>query len=354
MRFNHLSFNRRLGIFAAGLLTLSISSQILAQSNPPAPSAAQSTTVTFVVPWAAGGGTDRAARLLAPLLAKELGAPVQVENRTGDNGIVGHQAIAQAPADGSVVGMVTFEISNFYSMGMSKLRYTDYSALSYGFVSIPSINVAANSPYKSLPQLLDAIKSQPGKLRGSGSGIGSSWHMAAAGLLQNQKIPLQAIEWRASQGAKPALEDLVAGKIDFTVNGLGESQAFMDNNSVLPLAQMFGTPLLGKHGKIPTLRQAINSDFEMFIWASVVGPKGMPFATQRRIADALKKVYGSQQYREGIQALGAYQLPYETPLKVEEFMRANEIRNAKLLKGLGLAKQELPALPAAVPKTVKK
>ncbi len=354
MQFNHFFSIRRCSILVGGAFALSLSSQILAQSSIPTSSAAQSGTVTFIVPWAAGGGTDRAARLMAPLLAKELGAPVQVENRTGDNGIVGHQAISQAPADGSTIGMATFEISNFYSMGMSKLRYVDYSALSYGFVSIPSINVPSNSTYKSLPQLLQAIKSQPGKLRASGSGVGSSWHMAAAGLLQDQKIPLQAIEWRASQGAKPALEDLVAGKIDFTVNGLGESQAFIDNNSVVPLAHMFGTPLLGKHGKIPTLRQALNSDFEMFVWANVVGPRGMPFATQRRIADALKKVYTSQEYREGVQALGAYQLPYETPLKVEEFMRASEIRNARLLKSLALAKQELPGPVSTAPKVVKK
>lgn len=354
MKFNHFLVARSLGFVATGLFTLTLSSLGLAQSTLPTPSLAQTTTVTFIVPWAAGGGTDRAARLLAPLLAKELGAPVQVENRTGENGIVGHQAIAQAPADGLTLGMVTFEISNFYSMGMSKLRYTDYSALSYGFVSIPSINVPANSPYKSLPQLLQAIRSQPGKLRASGSGMGSSWHMAAAGLLQNQKMPLQAIEWRASQGAKPALEDLVAGKIDFTVNGLGESQAFIDNNSIVPLAHMFGTPLIGKHGKIPNLRQSINSEFEMFVWANVVGPKGMPFATQRRMSDALRKAYLSQEYRDGVQALGAYQLPYETPLKVEEFMRINEVRNAKLLKGLGLAKQDLPALPTTAVRAVKK
>jgi tripartite-type tricarboxylate transporter receptor subunit TctC len=330
-------------VFATCVSLLFFSSITLAQISSPTQSLAQSTTITFIVPWAAGGGTDRAARLMAPLLAKELGAPVQVENRTGDNGIVGHQAIAQAPADGATLGMATFEISNFYSLGMSKLRYSDYSALSYGFVSIPSINVQANSVYKTLPQLLDAIKAQPGKLRASGSGMGSSWHMAAAGLLQDQKIPLQAIDWRASQGAKPALEDLVAGKIDFTVNGLGESQAFIDNNSVLPLAHMFGSPLLGKHSKIPALRQAINSDFEMFVWANVVAPKAVPYAIQRKLADALRKVYLSQEYRDGILALGAYQLPYETALKVEQFMQTSEIRNARLLKNLGLAKQALPS-----------
>jgi tripartite-type tricarboxylate transporter receptor subunit TctC len=330
-------------VFAACVALPFFSNITLAQSSSPTQSLAQSSTITFIVPWAAGGGTDRAARLIAPLLAKELGTPVQVENRTGENGIVGHQAIAQAPADGSTLGMVTFEISNFYSMGMSKLRYSDYSALSYGFVSIPSINVQTSSIYKTLPQLLDAIKLQPGKLRASGSGIGSSWHMAAAGLLQDQKIPLQAIDWRASQGAKPALEDLVSGKIDFTVNGLGESQAFIDNNSVLPLAHMFGSPLLGKHSKIPALRQAINSNFEMFVWANVVAPKAVPYAIQRKLADALRKVYLSQEYRDGILALSAYQLPYEAALKVEQFMQTSEIRNARLLKNLGLAKQALPS-----------
>ncbi|MEY4121250.1 MAG: hypothetical protein RLZZ457_88, partial [Pseudomonadota bacterium] len=88
--------------FAAAAVTLS--GAALAQSYPSRP-------LTMIVPWGAGGGTDATARIVAALLEKEMGQPVNVVNRTGGNGVVGHSAIATAAPDGYTIGMITVEIS---------------------------------------------------------------------------------------------------------------------------------------------------------------------------------------------------------------------------------------------------
>ena len=77
--------------------------------------------ITFVVPWGAGGGTDTTARYFAAMMEKELGQPVNVVNRTGGSGVVGHSAFAQAPADGYTIGMITVEISMMHWQGLTDL-----------------------------------------------------------------------------------------------------------------------------------------------------------------------------------------------------------------------------------------
>ncbi len=85
--------------------------------------------ITLVVPWGAGGGTDATARIVGTLLEKELGQPVNVVNRTGGNGVVGHSAIASAAPDGYTLGMITVEISMMHWAGLTQLTPRDYTPL---------------------------------------------------------------------------------------------------------------------------------------------------------------------------------------------------------------------------------
>ncbi|MCB2010139.1 MAG: tripartite tricarboxylate transporter substrate binding protein, partial [Geminicoccaceae bacterium] len=85
--------------------------------------------VTIVVPWGAGGGTDATARILASLLEPELGVPVNVVNRTGGSGVVGHSAIASAEPDGYTLGIVTVEIGMMHWAGLTDLTYENYTPL---------------------------------------------------------------------------------------------------------------------------------------------------------------------------------------------------------------------------------
>src|SRR5919205_1892967 len=85
--------------------------------------------VQLIVPWGAGGGTDATARIIAALLEKELKQPFNVVNRTGGSGVVGHQAIASAPADGYTIGLITVEISMMHWQGLTELTPASYTPL---------------------------------------------------------------------------------------------------------------------------------------------------------------------------------------------------------------------------------
>ncbi|MFC7610573.1 tripartite tricarboxylate transporter substrate-binding protein [Teichococcus aestuarii] len=152
---------------AAGLLAR----PALAQSRYP------TRPITLLCPWGAGGGTDATARIIGALLEKDLGQPINVVNRTGGNGVVGHSAIATAQPDGYTIGIITVEIAMLHHAGLTNLTYKDYRPLALMNEDPPGVQVSASSPYKDIKELADAIKAAPaGKMKASGTGQGGIWH----------------------------------------------------------------------------------------------------------------------------------------------------------------------------------
>src|SRR6266404_8016404 len=124
--------------------------------------------ITLIVPWGAGGGTDATARIIGALMEKELGQPVNVVNRVGGSGVVGHSAIAQSAPDGYTIGMITVEIGMMHWQGLTELTGASYTPVGLVNADPAGIEVAADSPYKSVNDLVAAIKANPGKLKASG------------------------------------------------------------------------------------------------------------------------------------------------------------------------------------------
>src|SRR4029434_4503816 len=170
--------------------------------------------ITFIVPWGAGGGTDGTARYFAAMMEKELGQPVNVVNRSGGSGVVGHSAIAQAPADGYTLGMITVEITMMHWQGLTDLGPASYTPLALVNTDPAGFTVRADSPYKTAKEAIEAAKANPGKLKASGTGQGGIWHLALAGLMDDLKMAPNSIPWVPSNGAAPAMQDLVAGGVD--------------------------------------------------------------------------------------------------------------------------------------------
>jgi len=130
-------------VFSKSLLALSLGLTLVgsavAQSYPSRP-------ITMVVPWGAGGGTDATARIVAALMEKEMGQPVNVVNRTGGNGVVGHSAIATAPADGYTIGMITVEMSMMHWAGLTELNPREYTPIALMNIDAAAVTVRADSP----------------------------------------------------------------------------------------------------------------------------------------------------------------------------------------------------------------
>ena len=166
-----LHFARRAFV---GLAVCAATTGVFAQSYPDRP-------ITMIVPWGAGGGTDAVARMLASLMEKDLGQPVNVVNRTGGSGVVGHSAIASAPADGYTIGMITVEITMMHHQKLTELNATSYTPIALVNLDPAGFQVRADSPYKTMNDVLAAVKANPGKFKASGTGQGGIWHLALAG-----------------------------------------------------------------------------------------------------------------------------------------------------------------------------
>src|SRR5436190_3757114 len=119
--------------------------------------------IQLIVPWGAGGGTDATARIIASLMEKELKQPINVVNRTGGSGVVGHDAIAKSAPDGYTIGLITVEIAMMHHVGLTTLTPSDYTPIGLVNADPAGIHVRADSPYKSTKDLLAAIKANPGK-----------------------------------------------------------------------------------------------------------------------------------------------------------------------------------------------
>src|SRR5258706_14321624 len=144
--------------------------------------------IQLIVPWGAGGGTDATARIIAALMEKDLKQPINVVNRTGGSGVVGHDAIARSPADGYTIGLITVEIAMMHHQGLTALTSTDYTPIGLVNADPSGIVVRTESPYKNVKELIAAIKANPGKMKASGTGQGGIWHLAIAGLLKDQGV----------------------------------------------------------------------------------------------------------------------------------------------------------------------
>ncbi len=128
--------------------------------------------ITLIVPWGAGGGTDATARIIGSLLEKDVGQPVNVVNRTGGSGVVGHAAIASAASDGYTIGIVTVEIGMMHWQGLTELSGASYTPVGLVNADPAGLQVRADAPYKNVNELVAAIKANPGKFKASGTGQG--------------------------------------------------------------------------------------------------------------------------------------------------------------------------------------
>jgi tripartite-type tricarboxylate transporter receptor subunit TctC len=292
--------------------------------------------IQLIVPWGAGGGTDATARIIGTLLEKDLKQPVNVVNRTGGSGVVGHDAIAKAAPDGYTLGLITVEITMMHHVGLTQLKYTDYTPIGLVNADPAGIHVRTDSPYKSVKELLAAIKANPGKMKASGTGQGGIWHLAIAGLLKQQGIDPSALPWVPSNGAAPGMQDMVAGGVDVVPCSIPEARAMIDSGKARALAIMDANPP-ALYPNVPTLKKELNSDWAIAAWRVIAAPKGLPADVQKTLATALKKVYDSKDYKDFMASRG-FGVVWADPAGTTKFMADSDANLGAALKAVGLAK----------------
>jgi len=292
--------------------------------------------ITLIVPWGAGGGTDAVARFFGAYLEKELGQPVNVVNRTGGNGVVGHSAIAQAAPDGYTIGLITVEITMMHWQGLTELGPTSYQPLALVNADAAGFQVRADSPWKSVKDVMDAVKANPGKYKASGTGQGGIWHLAIAGLLSDLKMDPAAVPWVPSNGAAPGLQDLVAGGVDIAPVSIPEARSLIDAGKVKSLAVFADSPP-ALYPNLPTIKQAVGSDWKTAAWRGFAAPKGLPKDIADRLTGAFKKAYDSKEYKDFLAQRG-FGAEWADQAGFGQYMAKADGDMGKVMKAVGIAK----------------
>jgi tripartite-type tricarboxylate transporter receptor subunit TctC len=290
--------------------------------------------IQLIVPWGAGGGTDATARIIGSLLEKELKQPVNVVNRTGGSGVVGHQAIASAAPDGYTIGMATVEIGMMHWQKLTELKGTSYTPIALVNADPAGLQVRDDSPYKTAKDLIDAIKANPGKLKSSGTGQGGIWHLGIAGMLRSLGVDPAASPWVPSNGAAPGLQDLVAGGIDIVPCSLPEARSLIDSKKVRSLAIMDAKPA-SLYPDVPTLKAATGSDWTIAAWRGIVAPKGLPKDIADRLLAALEKVHKSAEFNDFMKQRG-FGVIWAPPAEFAAFMEKSSADLGATMKAVGI------------------
>jgi tripartite-type tricarboxylate transporter receptor subunit TctC len=327
--------NRKRSSLTKILIALSMSIGMLLVSLGAAQAAYPDRPITIIVPWGAGGGTDAVGRIFGSLLEQDLGVPVNVVNRTGGSGVVGHSAIINAKPDGYTLGIATVEVAMMHWVGLTDLTYADFTFLAQVNQDAGGLMVSADSPYKTAKDLLEAIKEKPAKtFKASGTGQGGIWHLGYAGWMLDEGVDVAKVPWVPSKGSAPALNDMVAGGVDFITSSLAEGRALIEAGKVLPLANM-GEERLGLFPDVPTLKEATGSDWTVAVWRTIAGPKGIPQDVLDVLVPAIKRAYDSPEYKEFMDGRG-FGMIYRGPEAAYETVQKTDESFGKVMKAAGL------------------
>lgn len=292
--------------------------------------------VTYIVPWGAGGGTDANSRMLASMLERAWDVPFNVVNRTGGNGVTGHSAISRAKADGYTVGAVTVEINTMHWVGLTDMTYADITPIALVDIVPSSVLVGKDSPFNSVNDLLAHAKENPGDLTGSGTALGGIWHLALAGMLNAEGMAPDAIRWIPSQGAAPALQELVAGGVDVATPALSEGKTLVESGEVKALAYMHNAPMAALPD-VPLTSDALDSNWTLAAYISISGPDDLPQNIVCSYEKAVAEVVASQEWADFKASRGS-EVVEMGAADLAAYMEKQDAALGEVIKAVGLAK----------------
>jgi tripartite-type tricarboxylate transporter receptor subunit TctC len=294
--------------------------------------------IRWVVGFAPGGGTDIVARALAPKVGEILGQTVIIENRAGAAGVIGADAVAKSPNDGYtwLIGHVNSNAIAPYVL--AKVPFdplNDFTAVTYiGYV--PNILVVHPSvPAKSVEELIDLAKKEPGKLTYASSGIGSTQHLAGALFNKLAGTTMVHVPYK---GSGQAIVDLVAGQVNMNFDTMPPVLEHIKGGKIRALA--ISTPKrLSQLPELPTFEEKGIKGFDVTNWYSMMGPKGLPADMVARMDDAVKKAMAEPAIRATLEAQGIQFGGANSPAEFDKFLRAENAKYARLVKELGVTNQ---------------
>jgi len=287
--------------------------------------------ITIVVPAAAGGTTDIAARVLAEKMAKDLGTSIVVENKGGGGGSIGTAQVARAKPDGYTLLMG--------NIGPVAINFSLYKQLSYkasdlrgitNVISVPNILVVhADSPVRSAQELVSLAKTR--RLNVSTSGVGQSPHMSSEMFRQKSGIEVTLVPY---PGAAPAVTALLGQQVDFMIDNLPSSMPHIKAGKFRALA-ITSAERSAQLPDVPTMAEA-GVPMQVTAWFGLLAPTGTPDAVVERLQQSARKAMQTPEVRQRFAELGG--VPGgETPAEYDAFIAQERKSWAQIVKAAGLS-----------------
>ena len=274
--------------------------------------------IRVVVPFATGGGTDVIGRSLIQLMSEDLGQSMIIDNKPGAGTVIGSDFVSKAGNDGHTLLMTTNALAINASL-MAKLPYDTLNDLPpIGRIcNGPNIiAVRADSPIKSVADLIRIAKERNGRISYASSGNGSAVHMAAELFKMMAKIDIQHIPYR---GAGPAYTDLLGGQVDMLFGTAGGTHKFVKSGQMRAIA-VTSTTRVDAYPGIPSVSETI-AGYSAEVWYGLFAPKGTPSAFIERISVALKKAANTPSYKDALQKDGLI-VSVNSPAEMAAFMKS--------------------------------
>lgn len=288
--------------------------------------------VEMTVMFGAGSAADVTARYLADGMAKALNVPVPVVNRTGGGGAMGYTHVSQQKPDGHSIIWNSNSISTTYHSGILPFDYKAFEAVARVSVETPVIAVRADAPWKSLKELLDYAKENPGKVRIGNSGSGSHTHFAASALF----ITAGAKEIDVPFGEGQAVVNLLGKRIEGVVQLPAALIAHVKSGDLRVLA-VLGSKRDPIFPDAPTA-QELGYKVALDMWRGIAVPKNTPKAVIAKLQDAIKRSVESQQFQDAGKNIG-FMPAYLPANEFGSLIASDDERLAQVMADLGLKKQ---------------
>ncbi|SOZ09657.1 tripartite tricarboxylate transporter substrate binding protein [Cupriavidus taiwanensis] len=293
--------------------------------------------VRIIVPFSAGGVVDSVTRITAENMAKVLQQPVIVENKTGAGGAIGADLVARSPADGYTLLAVSpsYVVGPLLNPSIQGKGGKDFRAVA-GIGAVPNVIVVpASSPLRTLPQLLDAARKQPGTLTYASAGIGTSNHLSAELLAQMTHVKLTHVPYK---GQPEALSDLLGARVSMMAltSAIARQQVQSGKLRALAVTSAKRTPVLPD---VPTVAEAAPlPGYAVGGWFGLVAPQGTPDAVVRKLADAAARATADAATARRLGELGMDLAP-QSAAEFDRFLDAETKKWTGVLKTAGITAQ---------------
>jgi tripartite-type tricarboxylate transporter receptor subunit TctC len=289
--------------------------------------------VHLFVPYPAGGAVDILARTLGDELSKNWGQPVIIENRPGAGGVVASQALATSAPDGyTLIVVASGHATNpFLYPKIPYDTFKDFTPISLLASSPNILLVRADSPYKTLADLLAQARAKPGSLSYGMAGNGTSTHLAGELLKNLAKIDIVAIPYK---GGGPAMNDLLGGQIPMSFNNGPESVGQISAGTVRALGVTTAkrAPFLPD---VPTIAEAGVAGYDTGVWWGLVGPAGMSATIVTQLSSDFIAALKAPAVRDRLNTLGAAPIG-SSPKEFDAVIRADYEKWGPIIKAAGM------------------